>query len=176
MTWSTMKKFPWGLVLLLGGGFAMADGVRRSGLSDWLGCTLKETFRHLPLMAILFIFIVLIAMCTEIASNAATASIFVPVVLSVAESLGVNPLYFGLPVTVATSFVFILPVGTPPNAIIYESRMIRAMDMLKAGLVMNVLCTCVNLLNVNTWTYWFFSLDTYPNWAHSSNATGTASC
>jgi len=166
MSWTSMQnKFPWGVIILLGGGFALAEGVKRSGLSAWLGCALKERLGTMPHSVIALIFLALVTFITEIASNSATASIFTPVVLSVADSLNVNPLYFGLPTTLAASFAFMLPVATPPNAIVYESRMLKVTDMILAGFVMNLLCMGVTLINIHTWSYVLFGLGSHPSWA-----------
>uniref|UniRef100_A0A914WFF9 Solute carrier family 13 member 5 n=1 Tax=Plectus sambesii TaxID=2011161 RepID=A0A914WFF9_9BILA len=175
INWNSMQKFPWSVIMLLGGAFALADGVKASNLSIWVGCNLQHALGALPPASIIAVFTIIITFVTEVSSNSATASIFVPIMLSVAENLKVNPLYFALPATIAPSFAFMLPVATPPNAIIYETKAVRIIDMMIAGFVMNCLCIAVILLNINTYAYALFDLGSYPEWATKENRTSLCS-
>uniref|UniRef100_A0A914WV04 Solute carrier family 13 member 5 n=1 Tax=Plectus sambesii TaxID=2011161 RepID=A0A914WV04_9BILA len=172
VTWAIIqRKFPWSVIMLLGGGFALAEGVRESKLSSWIGCELQHALHTLPTPAILAIFTIIITFVTEVTSNTATASIFIPIMLSIAENLKINPLYFALPATIAPSFAFMLPVATPPNAIVYEVGALRIIDMMIAGFFMNWLAIAATLININTYGYFFYDLGTYPIWASQANRT-----
>ncbi|MGE0387803.1 MAG: SLC13 family permease, partial [Gammaproteobacteria bacterium] len=139
---------PWGLLALLGGGFAMAFGIQRTGLSEWIGAQLAGFGALSP-------FLVLLAVCalavvlSEVASNAATASILVPVVAAGAGDLGVDAARLMFAATVAASFGFMLPAGTPPNAIAFSSGYIGVTQMARSGVAVDL----VGILVVATGCY-----------------------
>ncbi|XP_063586144.1 Na(+)/citrate cotransporter-like isoform X1 [Penaeus indicus] len=168
MTWDVVqKKIPWGVVLLLGGGFAMAEASKVSGLSEWLGEQLRY-FDVMPKEAIVFIVCLMTAMLTEVASNTATASILLPVLKELALNIQVNPLYLMLPAAVCCSYAFMLPVATPPNAIVFSAANMRSQDMMKAGFAMNVICVLVITIMINTLGVALFDLQNMPSWANST--------
>lgn len=168
MTWDVVqKKIPWGVVLLLGGGFAMAEASKVSGLSVWLGEQLRY-FDVMPKEAIVFIVCLMTAMLTEVASNTATASILLPVLKELALNIKVNPLYLMLPAAVCCSYAFMLPVATPPNAIVFAAANMRSQDMMKAGFAMNVICVLVITVMINTLGVALFDLQNMPSWANST--------
>uniref|UniRef100_A0A914WR42 Solute carrier family 13 member 3 n=1 Tax=Plectus sambesii TaxID=2011161 RepID=A0A914WR42_9BILA len=173
MTWQVMQlNFSWSTMFLLGGGYAMAAGVKSSGLSDLLGDKMTS-MTVLPHWLFVTVSIALVAFLTEFSSNVATASIFIPLICGVADHVHVNPLYFVLPITLACSFAFMLPVATPPNAIVFSSKLLRVMDMVKAGLVMNLICIPLTVLFTHTWAWWLFDLGHIPKWA-AQNITSSA--
>ncbi|XP_066951679.1 solute carrier family 13 member 2-like isoform X2 [Macrobrachium rosenbergii] len=161
------ERVPWGLVFVMGGGLALAEGCKKSGLSSWMGEQLV-VFNALPKEATVFLVCLLIAMLTEVTSNTATASIFLPVLKEMAVNVNVNPLYLMLPATICCSYAFMLPVATPPNAIVYGAADMKSSDMMKAGIVMNVLCVFVITGMVNTLGVLMFDLHTLPAWAEPS--------
>ncbi|CAL1267387.1 unnamed protein product [Larinioides sclopetarius] len=168
LEWKTAQvKLPWGVLLLLGGGFALAHGAEVSGLSTLLGEKLSS-LNVLPPGAVVAIICFMTAMITEIASNTTSATIILPVLNQMALSIGVNPLFLMLPVSVVCSYAFMLPVATPPNAIAFESGNMRTIDMAKPGLVMNLVCCAVQLFMVNTLGVAIFDLNTFPSWAKLS--------
>ncbi|XP_019737326.1 solute carrier family 13 member 1-like [Hippocampus comes] len=110
-------------------------------------------------------------MVTELASNATTITIFLPILSPLAEGIRVNPLSVLIPATLCTSFSFLLPASNPPNAVVFAYGHFSVADMVKAGLGANVIGLLVVLLAVSTWGVPLFSLDTYPDWAPPFNAT-----
>jgi sodium-dependent dicarboxylate transporter 2/3/5 len=127
----------WGMLVLLGGGFAMAYGIQASGLSTAIATNLKFIGELNPFIAILAVSFVSIAL-TEVASNTATASILLPILAASAGSFGLDPLPLMLAVTMAASFGFMLPAGTPPNAIVFSSGYITVPQMVRSGLLVDI--------------------------------------
>ncbi|XP_051665753.1 solute carrier family 13 member 2-like [Manacus candei] len=170
LDWKTVhQKMPWSIVFLLGGGFALAKGSEKSGLSAWLGTKLTP-LQHVPRSAIAFLVCLLVATFTECTSNVATTTLFLPIVASMAEAICLNPLYVMLPCTLSASLAFMLPVATPPNAIVFSYGQLRVIDMAKAGFVLNILGVLTITLSINTWTSTFLQLQIFPTWA---NKTGS---
>ena len=145
MDWESARKLPWGILILFGGGLAIAVGFQRSGLAEWLGQQLSamEQF-HFAL--ILFAVVIMVNFFTEITSNVATASVVLPIVASLSQSIGAHP--FGLMVgaSIAASCAFMLPVATPPNAIVYSSTLLTMNDMVRAGFWMNIISSLILFL------------------------------
>ncbi|KAJ7416392.1 Solute carrier family 13 member 2 [Willisornis vidua] len=170
LNWQVVhQKMPWNIVFLLGGGFALAKGSEESGLSAWLGTKLTP-LQHIPHPAIAILLCLLIATFTECTSNVATTTLFLPILASMAEAICLHPLYVMLPCTLAASLAFMLPVATPPNAIVFSYGQLRVIDMAKAGFVLNILGVLTINLAINTWGSSLFQLHTFPSWA---NKTGT---
>uniref|UniRef100_A0A8C3NCT4 Solute carrier family 13 member 2 n=1 Tax=Geospiza parvula TaxID=87175 RepID=A0A8C3NCT4_GEOPR len=170
LDWKVVQeKMPWNIVFLLGGGFALAKGSEESGLSAWLGTKLTP-LQSIPPPAIAFLLCLLIATFTECTSNVATTTLFLPILASMAEAICLNPLYVMLPCTLSASLAFMLPVATPPNAIVFSYGQLRVIDMAKAGFVLNILGVLTITLAINTWASSLFQLQTFPSWA---NRTGT---
>ncbi|KAG9485931.1 hypothetical protein GDO78_008817 [Eleutherodactylus coqui] len=169
LTWKVVqKKMPWSIVLLLGGGFALAKGSDAAGLSSWLGE--QMTFLHnIPAWAIAIILSLMIAVFTECASNVATATLFLPILASMAKSIHVNPLYIMIPCTLSTSFAFMLPVATPPNAIVFSYGNLHVSDMVKTGIMMNIIGVLCTTIAINSWGRPMFDLDTFPMWANTTD-------
>ncbi|XP_071401908.1 Na(+)/dicarboxylate cotransporter 3 [Centroberyx affinis] len=161
---------PWNIILLLGGGFAMAKGCEESGLASWIGGHLQPLAQVPPGAAVMLI-TAFLACFTEFASNTATIIIFLPVIAELAMHVSVNPLYFMMPATIGCSFAFMLPVSTPPNSIAFASGHLMVKDMVKTGFVMNILGVLSVSLAMNTWGIAMFNLDSYPDWAHPSNVS-----
>uniref|UniRef100_A0A3Q3W6M9 Uncharacterized protein n=1 Tax=Mola mola TaxID=94237 RepID=A0A3Q3W6M9_MOLML len=164
---------PWNIILLLGGGFAMAKACEESGLASWMGDHLQPLAEVPPAAAVMLI-TGFVACFTEFASNSATIIIFLPVIAELALRVSVNPLYFMIPATIGCSYAFMLPVSTPPNSIAFASGHLMVKDMVKTGIVMNILGILVVSLAMNTWGVAMFDLGTYPTWAHTINKTALA--
>ncbi|KAM7397306.1 hypothetical protein PAMP_020290 [Pampus punctatissimus] len=165
ISWEEFQALmPWRVVLLVGGGFALAEGTKESGLSFWVA-ELMTPLGDLPVLATITIACIIVTTVTEVASNSATITIFLPILSPLAEAIHVNPLYVLIPTTLCTSFSFLLPVSNPPNAIVFAYGHLSIMDMVKAGLGVNVIGVLTVMLAVETWGVPLFSLDTYPDWA-----------
>ncbi|XP_073171186.1 solute carrier family 13 member 2 isoform X3 [Lepidochelys kempii] len=173
LDWKTVnQKMPWNIVILLGGGFALAKGSEESGLSVWLGSKLTP-LQNISSPAIALLLCLLVATFTECTSNVATTTLFLPILASMAQAICLNPLYIMLPCTLSASLAFMLPVATPPNAIAFSYGKLKVIDMAKAGSVLNILGVLTIMLAINTWGYPMFDLNHFPVWA---NSTSAASC
>jgi len=135
--WDTAAKLPWHIVLLFGGGFALATGFKESGLSMWFG----EQLSFMSGMHLIFVILMislLVTFLTELTSNTATTEMFLPILAGLAVSLEVNPLYLMLPATLSASMAFMLPVATPPNTIIFGTNRLPVAVMAKTGIFLNL--------------------------------------
>ncbi|KAM7127136.1 Na(+)/dicarboxylate cotransporter 3 [Molossus nigricans] len=174
LTWrKAQHTIPWNIILLLGGGFAMAKGCEQSGLSLWISDQLHP-LEGMPPMLAGFIITAVIIFFTEFASNTATIVIFLPVLSELAIRLKVHPLYLMIPATVGCSYAFMLPVSTPPNSIAFASGHLLVKDMVRAGFLMNLIGLLLLNMAINTWAQPIFQLGTFPDWAHSHSANVTA--
>jgi sodium-dependent dicarboxylate transporter 2/3/5 len=148
MDWDTTKRLPWNIVLLFGGGFALAKGFETSGLSQWMGNLLEGAGGLHPLILIAIVCL-LITFLTELTSNTATAQILLPIIGSLALAIHIHPLLLMVPATLSCSLAFMLPVATPPNAIIFGSGKLRVSDMARIGFIFNLIGVLV--VTMATW-------------------------
>lgn len=154
LDWPMIRdKLPWGLFLVMGSGFALSDASRVSGLSKWLGQRLA-VLEMLPTFAILIVTCFIISWMTEVVSNTTTANITLPVLAQMAEAIKVNPLYFMIPAATTCCYTYVLPVGTPPNAMVYEAAKMSPVDMLKVGVVAKMLSVVVMCIFTETLGRW----------------------
>jgi len=137
LRWEYAEKLPWSVLILFGGGLSLAGAVQRTGLAEWLGTSL-QTIGTLPLVAIVVIVATMIIFLTELTSNVATTATFLPVVGAIAIEAGYDPIVLTVPVTLAASCAFMLPVATPPNAIVFGSGMLTIPKMARAGVALNI--------------------------------------
>lgn len=138
LDWDTVQKgIPWGALLLFGGGLSLAAAVQSSKLNTYIGNNVTG-LGALPVLLLIASVCILILLLTELTSNTATAATFIPVLAAVALSVGIDPLLMLIPAAMAASCAFILPVGTPPNAIVYGTGYVPISQMIRAGVVMNV--------------------------------------
>ncbi len=135
---SVFNQLPWSVVLLFGGGFALASGFVESGLSVYLAQQLQG-LQHMALPSIIFILTAGMSLLTEMTSNTATAQLVMPVLSAVAKAIQVEPVYLMLPATFAASCAFMFPVATPPNAIVFGTGQVAMKEMLKVGVILNFL-------------------------------------
>ncbi len=137
LEWKEANRAPWDVIMLFGGGLALASGIIESGLGDWLGGALAP-LRDVPLLLIAVALVALVILVTEFASNVATASGIMPVVAGLIAATGIDPLLLAMPAAMAASWGFMLPSGTGPNAIAWATNHIALPRMLKAGLLLDL--------------------------------------
>jgi sodium-dependent dicarboxylate transporter 2/3/5 len=130
------------VLVLFGGGLCLADAMQRTGLSASLG-TLFESAGALPSIGVLAVVVAVLVFASEVASNTALAAMSVPIVAAIAPVLGLPPQALVIPAVFAASWAFAMPVGTPPNALVFASGQVRARDMMRAGLVLDVIAIAV---------------------------------
>lgn len=147
MDWDMAKNLPWGIVLLFGGGLAIAKAFQMSGLAQWFGENLS-LLDVLPYILVLLIVSVIVNFLTEVTSNVATASVFMPVMAGVALAMNVHPFPLLTVVCLSASCAFMLPVATPPNAIVFGSGRLQMKDMVRAGLWLNIISVVIISLYV----------------------------
>ncbi len=136
LTWDDAEALPWGVLVLFGGGLSLAAAISETGLAAWIGEGVGAVGGW-PVVLVLLAVVALIVFLTEITSNTATAAAFLPIMASVAIGIGQNPLLLVVPAALAASCAFMLPVATPPNAIVYGSGLISIPQMSRAGLWLN---------------------------------------
>ncbi len=142
LVWQDANRLPWGVLILFGGGLSLASAVSSSGLAHWLGESLTS-LSVFGMASLIIASVLLVIFLTELTSNSATAAAFLPVMGAVAIEAGVSPLMLCVPVTLAASCAFMLPVATPPNAIVYSSGMVTIPQMSKAGVFLNLIGVCL---------------------------------
>ena len=135
---NSIFKIPWDAILLFGGGLSLASIIEKTKLAEWMGKNLDFICKF-PIVLQIMIVITLIIFLTELTSNIATTAVFLPILSSIAQSNNQNPILFIIPATIAASCAFMLPVATPPNAIVYASGLMKVSDMTKAGFILNIL-------------------------------------
>lgn len=148
LTWKEAVKMPWGVIILFGGGMALAAGFKQSGLAEWIGNQF-ELLAVLPIFLLILILIAAVNFLTEITSNLATTAMLLPILAPMALSIDVHPYILLVSATVAASCAFMLPVATPPNAIVFGSGYLKIPDMVKSGIWMNIISILILSLVVN---------------------------
>ena len=153
LDWDDAKEIPWGIVILFGGGMALAEGFKSSGLAAWIGgqMTLLDGASFIVLIVLL---IASVNFLTEITSNIATTSMLLPVLAPMALAINVHPFILMVSATVAASCAFMLPVATPPNAVVFGSGHLRIPDMVRIGLWMNL----ISIVLLSAFVYWLLPL------------------
>jgi solute carrier family 13 (sodium-dependent dicarboxylate transporter), member 2/3/5 len=148
LDWDTARQLPWGILLLFGGGLSLAAAIAGNGVDDFLGAQVGGV-DVLPAILIVAVVTAGVVFLTELTSNTATAAALVPVLAAVGPGLGLDPLALALPVAVAASLAFMLPVATPPNAIVFGSGFVQMPDMMRVGIRLNL----VSIVIVTAATY-----------------------
>lgn len=138
LDWNSAMTIPWGILILIGGGLALANAFTTTGLGDWIAMHL-DVLGNTHYIIIILVFVTLAILPTEMISNTATAALLLPISASIAGSMGVNPILLMAPVALASSYGFIMAVGTPPNAIVYSSGYITTKEMARAGLPLDII-------------------------------------
>lgn len=173
MDWQTAKKLPWHIVVLFGGGFALAKGFVDSGLSIWFGEQLSGLAGTHP-MILTSAIVTVMSFLTELTSNVASTEMILPILSGMAYSIQINPLLLMIPATLAASLAFMLPVATPPNAIIFGTGRLHIKDMVKTGFLLNLIGIVFTTLVTYFWGTLVFKIDvnSFPEWATSMSGAG----
>ena len=158
MDWKTATKMPWDVLLLFGGGLSLASAMKLSGLDVFIGQHLTG-FEGLPPWALVMLVSLTVIFLTELTSNTATTAAFVPILGSAAPALGVHPALLMVPAGVVASYAFMLPVATPPNAIVFGSGRLSIREMARTGLILNILGVIVATVIVSTLGGWLLGID-----------------
>ena len=137
LVWEEANRAPWGVIMMFGGGLALAAGMSASGLADWLGNALLP-LEAFPLLLVALAVVAMVVLITEFASNVATATGIIPVIAALVVALGVDPILLAMPAALAASWGFMLPAGAGPNAIAWSTGHIRIDRMVKAGLLLDI--------------------------------------
>lgn len=149
MNWETASRLPWDVVLLVGSGFALASAFGTTGLSEWAGLFLQDHLKHFPLWLIVACVCLMMTFLTEFTSNVATVSTLMPTLGALCIALDVDPRLVMVPAALATSCAFMLPIATPPNAIVFGSGKIAVKEMVRCGVILNLIG--VPVLTAATW-------------------------
>ena len=166
MDWEDAKRVPWGILLLFGGGLAIAKGFGTSGLSDYIAVQLAALLGDAEQLIIVMSTVAFITGLTEVASNTATITLAVPIMASLSQAIGAHPLLLLIPTTLAASCAFMLPVSTPANAIVYGTGRIPIMKMVIAGVWLDILSVFLLTFFVYTLGHLTFDvLGDLPVWA-----------
>lgn len=152
--WKDIEKTAdWGVLLLFGGGICLSNVLKATGTSVFLANTLSEMIAHLGIFFIIAIIAIFVVFLTEFASNTASAALLIPVFATVAEAFGMSPVLLSVLIAVAASCAFMLPVATPPNAIVFASGHIKQSEMMRVGMILNIVCIGVlTFIALNFWT------------------------
>lgn len=150
LEWEDAGQVPWGVLILFGAGLSMADQIQKTGVAEILAQQLEALKGVEPILLLLAV-TTLIIFLTEVTSNTATAAAFLPLLGPVAVSMNLSPLYLAMPAALAASFAFMLPVATPPNAIVFASGKLEIKDMARAGLVLNL----VGIVVITVFSHYF---------------------
>nr|CDS26867.2 solute carrier family 13 [Hymenolepis microstoma] len=165
LPWTVAEsKCAWGVVVLIGGGFALSKIVTSSGLSAIISDYLIDVGK-VPIFVIVYLLTMMCSFITEMVSNTATVSILTPIMFELANKLSLHPLTLALPLGIATSLAFTLPAATPPNAIIIAKGRVRLFEMMKTGFLLNLLAQLIVTVCTMTYGVALFGLNTVPDWA-----------
>ena len=138
LTWDKAREIPWGVLLLFGGGLTLAAQIKSTGLADWIADAMSIV-GGLPILLVVAFVVTVIIFLTELTSNTATAAGFLPLMGALGVSLGIDPIMLAVPAALAASCAFMMPVATPPNAIVFGSGKLEISDMIRAGFALNVI-------------------------------------
>jgi len=166
LNWTDSRHLPWGVLILFGGGLSMASAINETGLATWIGAGIGS-LGAAPAWLLIVLSVALIVFLTEMTSNTASTAAFLPIFASIAIGLGENPLLFVVPMALGASCAFMLPVATPPNAIVYGSEKLTIPEMSKAGLVLNLVSIIILSAGAMTLLSWVFGaqIGILPDWA-----------
>jgi len=167
LEWKDTERLPWGILILFGGGLSLASALSTVGIIGIIGDGVGVVGGSLNVSVIFFILVALMLFMTEVMSNVALTAVLVPVVAGVAVGLNENPLWMTIPVTIASSCAFMLPMATPPNAIVFASGHIKVSQMVRVGVFLNIIAILLLVLVANTVLPYIFDIQrgVLPDWA-----------
>ena len=167
MNWETAVQLPWGILLLFGGGFALALAFKESGLAEFFAASFARHVEGLPPILLVVATCLLVTFLTEMTSNTATTEVLLPILAGTATAMGVHPFLLMLPATLSASCAFMLPIATPPNAIVFSSGEVDIREMVRAGLLLNLVGVVViaTLFFLVSSRLLGLDLSTLPLWA-----------
>ncbi|CAB4066389.1 SLC13A2_3_5 [Lepeophtheirus salmonis] len=165
ITWKVIeKKLPWGIMFLLGGGYAMAGGTKDSGLSKWLVENLKTSMMKQEKWVINLIFCLIMTFGTELMSNAAAANIVLPILIDLSIGICSSPLFFVVSTALCSSYAFMVPIATGPNALVFQASTMSQFTMIKAGTIMNLVCIVTTTAAINLYADQIYEITPPPQW------------
>lgn len=160
MFWEDAVKLPWGILILFGGGLAIAAGFQASGLASWIAQNMVQLDGY-SIVVIILVIIAAVNFLTEITSNLATTAMLLPILAPTAELLNVHPYLLMVGATLSASCAFMLPVATPPNAVVFGSKYLKISDMVRVGILMNLLSILIVLIMVYYLLPWLWGFDQF---------------
>jgi sodium-dependent dicarboxylate transporter 2/3/5 len=149
LSWTQAQKIPWDVLVLIGGGLSLAAAIQKNGVAEWIG-GYASGLQWLPAAGLVFLVVLLIVWLTEITSNSATTSTFLPIAAAMAVALGESPVMLAAAVALSSSCAFMLPVATPPHAIVFGSGRVTLHEMMRAGVWLNIFCWLI----LSSWLAW----------------------
>ncbi len=155
MRWEDTMRMPWGILILFGGGLTLAKGMEITGLIQLIGNSISDN-DQMAIWLLIVLLITTMLFMTELMSNVALTTIFIPVVIGIAHGFDLNPVLVTIPVTIAASCAFMMPISTPPNAIVFASGRIKMMDMMRAGFILNIVSIILLVAATFTIIEWVF--------------------
>jgi sodium-dependent dicarboxylate transporter 2/3/5 len=155
LDWESTSRLPWSILILFGGGICLAKAMETAGIIQWIGDAVAQQ-SALSSLTMIFVLTALSLILSEFMSNVALVTIFIPVVFGIADSLGINPILAGMPVAFAASCGFMFPIATPPNAIVFASGHIPMKEMVKAGLLLDIISVLIIILATATIIPWVY--------------------
>jgi sodium-dependent dicarboxylate transporter 2/3/5 len=166
LRWRDAARLPWGVLILFGGGLSLASAIQDTGLTRWIGQA-TEGLAGYPLVLVIAVPVAVVVLLTELTSNTATAAAFLPILASVAVGAGQDPRALAVPAALAASCAFMLPVATPPNAIVYGSGAVTVPEMARAGVWLNLLFVALVTAAAVAWLPVVFGVEfgVVPGWA-----------
>lgn len=159
LTWDEAVKIPWGIIILFGGGMALAKGFVETGLANWIASQIT-IFQGVSIIVLVLIITAMVNFLTEVTSNLATTAMLLPILAPVALSFDVHPYILMIAVTLSASCAFMLPVATPPNAIVFGAKYLKVSDMAKNGFLLNLISILIITLVVYFYMPYIFELET----------------
>lgn len=161
LDWDDSKAIDWGTLLLFGGGIALSDAMFKTELAGWIASTVIDFIGKPHPIIIVLIIILFMELLTEVTSNTAVTSMMVPILLSISNGMGIDGRLLAVAATLAASMAFMLPVATPPNAIVYGSGFIKITDMIKVGIILDLIAWFTITISLYVFSYLLFGLVTF---------------